>query len=131
MAYYVSKTRFDNVTIKLFTSHKSDSVRYYKHPSESLLQAASTTVMSGGSENVDQKPAALKADFDIDEYKLDKPVSVHVSNDECKPVHKKPCLRGDDCGGICEFLKAVDRKNMRECQKRSLKSVKLSVKFCK
>ncbi len=87
--------------------------------------------MSGGSENVDQKPPALKADFDIDEYKLEKPMSVHVQSDAHPPARKKPCLRGDQCGGICEFLKAVDRKNLCECRKRSLKSVKLSVKFHK
>ena len=112
----------DEQTIKLYTGHKSDSVRFYKRPCENLLEAASTTVMAGPSE-----AKVLKPDFDIDEYKLEKPHEVHVNPHGRALAHKSPCLKGDKCGGMCDFLKVVDEKTSA---KRKVKSVRLSVKFC-
>ncbi len=85
--------------------------------------------MSGQSDN--KKPQGLKPDFDIDEYKLEEPVKMHVSSESRPPAHKKPCLRGDKCGSICEFLKAVDKKTHEKARQNKVKSVKFSVKFWK
>ncbi len=116
----------DEQMIKLFTGHKSDSVHYYKRPNETLLESASLTVMSGPCD--DKKPQILKPEFDIDEYKLEAPVKLHVSEGRL-PAHKRPCLRGDKCGGICEFLKAVDKKTREKGRQNKVKSVRLLVKF--
>lgn len=121
---------FDEQTIKLYTGHKSDSVRYYKRPHDSLLQSASTTVMSGPSLESDLVKK-LKPDFDIDEYQVEDPFKVHVDTSSRPEAHKTPCQKerlGQKCGGICELLKMIDRKNR---VKNKVKTLQVSLKFHK
>ncbi len=73
----------------------------------------------------------LKPDFDIDEYTIDYPFKIHVDTNSKPEAHKTPCKRerlGQKCGGICEFLKTIDRMNRL---KNKVKSVRVSLKFNK
>ncbi len=99
----------DEQTIKQFTGHKSDSVRFYKQSCDKILENASNVVMTTKSCSTTAtvlKP--LPEEFDIDKYKIPevKPAVKAVDNYLFvqNPAHKRPCKFSDDkCEEKCSF----------------------------
>ena len=121
----------DEQTIKQFTGHKSDSIRFYKQSYDKILEDASDVVMTTKSCSLSatvSKP--LPEEFDIDKYEIPevKPAAKPVDNYLFvqNPAHKRPCkFLDDECEEKCKVLWRIDK----ETAKRKLKSLNIKLKF--
>ena len=121
----------DEQTIKQFTGHKSDSVRFYKQSCDNILENASDVVMTTKScspTTTVSKP--LPEEFDIDKHEiLDvKPPAKAVDNYLFvqNPAHKRPCKFSDEeCEEKCKVLRRIDK----ETAKGKLKSLNIKLKI--
>ena len=121
----------DEQTIKQFTGHKSDSVRFYKRSSDKILEDASDVVLS--AKNLSPTATVSKPppeEFDIDKYEIPdmKPAAKAVDNHLFvqNPAHKRPCqFSNSECEQKCKVLCKIDK----ETAKKKLKSLNIKLKF--
>ncbi len=128
--------------IKCVTGHKSDSVRVYKKPSDTLLKSACSTVVNRHAARPGDKVRTVEynkdyvapPEFDIDAYEIrpEDKVSYKLDQTECESVksHKRKCTMVDDegnCTGLCTVLKKLDEKS----NDKKVKKFKLCVEFKK
>ena len=122
----------DEQLIKEVTGHKSDAVRIYKHTSETLMEKACKTVVERDAPGTIHEPA--QAEFDIDKVVLSlKKESLKRSTCRSKGgrCHKEEFChshKGSKCGGLCQFLKKLDKVKRK---KHDVKRLRLSLKFGK
>ncbi len=135
----------DEQLIKCVTGHKSDAVRLYKRPSDSLMKSACSTIVNpvtGTKSTVNKSGKTVQynseyveqPEFDIDQYEIDEESKVSYKTDdrdsEACHSHKKNCPFVDsdgNCTGICGLLKKINEKRG---QKR-VKRLKVSLEFTK
>ena len=120
----------DEQTIKQFTGHKSDSVRFYKRSSDKILEDASDVVLSVKNVSPTATVSKPPPEFDIDKYEIPdvKPAAKAVDNHLFvqNPAHKRPCqFLDDECKEKCKVLRRIDK----EMAKRKLKSLNIKLKF--
>ena len=120
----------DEQTIKQFTGHKSDSVRFYKRSSDKILEDASDVVLSVKNVSPTATVSKPPPEFDIDKYEIPdvKPAAKAVDNHLFvqNPAHKRPCQFSDDeCKEKCKVLRKIDKETAR----RKLKSLNIKLKF--
>ncbi len=120
----------DEQVIKEITGHKSDSVWMYKRTDEKLLKEASISLMckrkhvEGEVEVANVKVETEKANVKVETEKIgDK---VFTLGPRGLSIHARAC-GVDKCSDKCEILKKIDKT----VDKKRLKKMKLSLKYCK
>ncbi len=109
----------DEQIIKNITGHKSNTVRSYKNVSANLVEQAQRTIV--GASPVEEKKA-----FEFVRKKVVTPPAESL----CAKAHQKNCQFADEngvCAASCALLKKIDSV----VEKKSVKRLKLSVKYRK
>ncbi len=119
----------DEQLIKEVTGHKSDVVRIYKHTSKTLMEKACKTVVEPNICALGETPKVTE--FDIDQVDLTKSeprehVSYQSKTSKCHKAEFCHAKKSDKCGGLCQFLKKLDKVKRK---KRDVKRLCLSLKF--
>ncbi len=106
----------DEQVIKSITGHKSDAVHTYKNVGAHLLENAQRSIVSGGDSD--------KKNFKF----VNRKVKVPPAESLCAKAHQKTCQFADE-KGVCPPNCAVLKKIDAAMEKKSVKRLKLSVKY--